>query len=232
MAALSLILFLGSQIPALGAIAVLLCPVPLTLVWTRHGGRRAMLSFCCATILVTMIAGLPQAYIFILFFGLPALATGWMLSRDMPIGRALLIASMLLGLLSTPLLILVSRVVAGEMSLDQMIQGYLKALDQMAAMVPDGQLDMLVDIWKRSTVCTMIVPITPFLTASLMNLYLNHFVTVTVSKRMAFECKPLPNPYYFRLHPIATIGLLVSMRLMAAAGGRCSRSAARRSSSR
>jgi uncharacterized protein YybS (DUF2232 family) len=93
MAALSFLLYLASSIPVLSAFVILVCPLPIVYVGVQYGGRRAALAALCTTVLVGLVLGPTESYLYLLPFGLTGVVTGHLLFRDEDPNRMLMMGS-------------------------------------------------------------------------------------------------------------------------------------------
>ena len=81
MAALSVLLYLASNIPVLNVLAVLLAAVPVTYVGIEHGFLGAGLTVLVAAVLVGLVAGPVHAVFFMTLFGVVGWITGTLIHK-------------------------------------------------------------------------------------------------------------------------------------------------------
>lgn len=200
MAALSFILFLASSIPLLGAFAVLMCPIPLTFVAVRHGARRAALATTCASILVLLVGGGPaQAMIFLAGFGSFGLATGWMVTRNGPPGRTLIVASVAVGFVLLLSTLATSKAMGIDDSMAELKTMTFTMLDQQAKMINDPTFASMIVRYKALIITLLVCPIGIFFMGAVINLYINYVITYRVLLRMGVTVQPPGNAYHLRL---------------------------------
>ena len=220
MAALSYLLFIASNLPVLGGFVALLAPVPLTLVTMRHGVRRAMLSCACATVLVLIAGGgPPQAYLFLMIFGLTGLASGWMLRRAEPQSIALMKATVLLMIPFTPMTLMAGKVVGAEESLEALTKQMFGYLQSWMGSNPDPMTLAQLELLKRMTATMLVCPISVMVVCCLGSLYLNHVVMRFVAPRLRLEVPEVPHPYHLRMPPWLPILMLALFARFNAVGG-------------
>ena len=220
MAALSFLFYVASNIPVLGAIFFLLCPVPITFVGVRHGTRRAAMSTACATVLVFILAGGPgPAYLFLAGFGIFGLASGWMLTRQGPPGRALVMATFALTLALAPTTKLLEKGVGVEDSMAETQKMLFTMMDTQAQWMNDPAFTAALPHYKDLWATVFHVPLVLFLVTAFTGLYLNHLVTHRVFLRMGFTVHPPPSPYHMRMPVWGTLALALLWMRYNAIGG-------------
>ncbi|MBI4862379.1 MAG: DUF2232 domain-containing protein [Candidatus Riflebacteria bacterium] len=220
MAALSFLFFLGSSIPLLGVFFVLLCPVPLTLVGLRHGGRRSVLSCACAVFLVSVVIGGPvQGYLFLVPFGLVGVITGWMLTQTGSAARTILMGTLLMTLAVTPAVTFLEKAIGlqdfAEQS-KQLVKSVIEAQSRQS-LPPEARLELEQMVATLTTAIRF--PLAPFFLFSMFLVYVNHLVSYKVFLRLGITVRAPPDPRRFRL-PLWVVALYPIMWLgYARAGG-------------
>jgi uncharacterized protein YybS (DUF2232 family) len=220
MAALSYLLFLGYNVPVLGGLLALFCPIPLTLVAMRHGLRRAVMSCACASVLVLIAGGGPaQAYLFLMLFGLTGLASGWMLSRSEPSSVALFKATLLLMIPSTPMALGAGAVVGADQSLEELKKQMFAWLGSLLGANPDPAALAQLEGFKKLLSSMLVCPVWLMVSTCLGSLVLNHIVMRYLAPRLKLEVPPLPNPYHARVPVWVPLAMFALMYRFGAIGG-------------
>jgi uncharacterized protein YybS (DUF2232 family) len=201
MAALSFLLYIAGYTPLLSAFVLLASPLPITWVGVRYGGRQAALSALCAAVVVGLVLGPPDAYLYLVPFGLLGTLTGYLYYRDEDSVRMLWIGTSLLFVTTTPAALLLEK----AMGLDDPVSE-LKKLFEPLLTTPIGWIPGLDPaVLKQSTafvsaqISTMVrAPLAFFLVLSFALFYCNHLASFLLFWRFKMPVCPPPDIRRFR----------------------------------
>jgi len=201
MAALSFLLYVAGYTPLLSAFALLASPLPITWVGVRHGGRQAALAALCAAVVVGLVLGPPDAYLYFVPFGLLGTLTGHLYFRDEDPIRMLWIGTSLLFVTTTPAALLLEK----AMGLDDPVKELKRLIDPVLP-APIGWIPGLDPTtvqqnvaFVSSQVSTMVrVPLAFFLVLSFALFYCNHLASFLLFWRLKMPVCPPPDVRRYR----------------------------------
>jgi uncharacterized protein YybS (DUF2232 family) len=187
LAALSALLYMSSWTPLLGQLVMLCCAAPLTVAGVRHGGGRAALASLCATIVVGLVGGPTEAFLFAIPFGVLGAISGYFLHSEEDPGRIQVLGAGYLFVAITPATILLERALGLPDSVLEMQRGLVWFFAWPFGLVSDW-LHLQV---KLLLATGLLVPLTFFVVFAAVIFYANHLLAFLVMWRLRIPC-PLP----------------------------------------
>lgn len=114
LAAAAVLLFLGVQLPGIGIVSGLLCPLPLLVLTYRHRWQESVSAAIIAAVLTFVFTGnILSVAVFLLQFGLLGIVLGEMFRRNYTFGKIVLIGSFF-SLGATFFMFLLTMVLSGK----------------------------------------------------------------------------------------------------------------------
>lgn len=92
---LSVVMFIGSNLPVAGILLALLSPVPLVVLGLRHPMRNSLMGLVVAALIVMLILGPVSALSFVLGFGLLGVLLGRLVQKKKDAVEIMLYGSMI-----------------------------------------------------------------------------------------------------------------------------------------
>jgi uncharacterized protein YybS (DUF2232 family) len=222
MAALSGLLYLGTSVPLLEFVVILACPLPVTVVGVRHGGRRAALAALCAAALVALLSGPHSALFYLAPFGLLGAITGHLIHRDEEPVRMLALGTGLVLIAVMPLTLGLEAATGLATSTAQIGDAMAWAAAGLATHLPlaDPAARAALAARAKDHVRTLMrVPVWFFFLFSLLLFYTNHLATFLIFWRLRIPVPPPPDLRRLRL-PRSTLAAMVALAAgYALAGG-------------
>lgn len=197
LAALVALLALAARyVPLIGAAAVFACPIPLTVVVSRHGFRTGALSALVAALIAAMIGGPITGLTIALTFAPMGLALGAAVRAKLPAGRTLLLVSAVATVslvANLGITLAVSGVNPYTLSIEGMREGQQTTLDFYAKLGVDraaleqqlGPMRQMIALMPR------LIPILVVIGAVTMT-YINFEVSRFVLRRVGHSLPALP----------------------------------------
>lgn len=197
LATLSFLLFCLTLVPVVQIIAVVVTPVPITLVGLRYGPRLCALSSLVGAALVGMLLGPLQGYFFISLFAVVGLATSMVGRKSFSPAATLLAGTGILMIFNLAFYYGVERTLGLEDFIKEARIATVKAVDwAMEGIEESGfaadpatlnSLRGQARAMKASLSMWLKLPLFIFIVASFTSLYLNLMVSNIILRRMGID---------------------------------------------
>lgn len=212
MAAITIILALmGSYVPVLGTVAALLWPVPVALVYLRHGFRISLLTVIVSGLTLGMFVGPLEAVVRVSTFGLAGLALGFCFRRKLS-PSVTVAAGAVAGLVSTVIGLVVS-ILFFKIGPKEMLAEILQALDQSTEIYRRFGLlseTQIAEVKQQTDVARQMMGyLLPSLfgVSAISGSLVNFQVARMVLNRLGYGIEQLPKFETWRMPALAAIGV-------------------------
>ena len=179
---LSVVLFVGTEIPIVGALLMLLCPVPLVVLEMRHDLRYGVTSLAVGSILVMLFSGPMMALSYAFGFAILALAMGRIIELRRSAVDILFFSSMVA--LACELALAVSMFfITGVNSINLDAESMNKIVDTLAPYLGSNPETMAL-LKSQLSLLPLLIPAMFVMTAAL-NSYITYFASGLVLKKVS-----------------------------------------------
>jgi uncharacterized protein YybS (DUF2232 family) len=209
---LSVLLYIGSNIPLVGMLLIFLSPVPLVILEMRHDLRRGFLALLAGSLLVAAIEGPVQALSYALGFAVLGLALGRIIELKRSAVEILAVGSAVSLVCKLALAVIMFYVTGlNPMNLD--MSGMERAMDMMLKM-PVGLEQAAAMKHQMETMMKVMPLIIPavFILVSVIDTALCYWISGKVVRRLShFDLPKLPPFNMWRFHPSVLWAFLAAL---------------------
>lgn len=196
LAALSALLYMASWLPLLSQFVLLACGMPITLAGVKHGGQRAWLAALCATVVITLIGGPTEGYLYAVPFGALGALCGHFLHVDEEPGKAFLLGAGWLFVILVPASTVIEKVLGLGDSLAEIQRGFVWFAEYMVSwvpLIPAATAAELTDWLRRFTATAVLCPLAFFAAFASVMYYSNHLFSFLICWRLRLPVPPPPD---------------------------------------
>lgn len=181
---LSVVMFIGSNLPVAGILLALLSPVPLVVLGLRHPMRNSLMGLVVAALIVMLILGPVSALSFVLGFGLLGVLLGRLVQKKKDAVEIMLYGSMI-SLTCKLLLMALLVKITGLNPLDLDVTEMQSLLDTLLKLPSDPQTAAAMkEQWTNTLqLMPMIIPAI-LVMASVVDCWMSYWISGRVIKRL------------------------------------------------
>lgn len=218
--ALAVVLILiTTYVPVLGIICTFIWPLPIAMVYIRHGVKNSVLSLAVTGIIAGMMVGPIVALGLVTSLGLTGVILGYCISKKKP-SSFTLIAITIVTFISSLITIKLYSIVAGQDIVRQTINEFMQTVDMVknlyaSAGIPQETIDQAMKVLPTADFFVMLMP-SVFVMYSLFSSFISYVVAQLIFKKFKVEMDHIRSldQWYIPSSVVTVLSILMIVALL------------------
>ncbi|GLC30438.1 YybS family protein [Clostridium omnivorum] len=220
-----ILMLITGYVPVISVVGTLMLPVPVTLLYIRHGYKVAITAIVVSTVLTAMMFNPVTALLSALSFGLIGITLGYCIKKETKASTTILLLSLVSLVVSVLTIVLtialiqkttftsfITKSINDMNTAMKMSSDMLKDMYKNIGMTQDQlkQLDMLTSMFSVENIMRLLGA--GFIIQAFMSAYVNYVFSKAILKRFKYEMKPMTS--FSRLYLDSRVGVIILLPVL------------------
>lgn len=220
-----ILMLITGYVPVISVVGTLMLPVPVTLLYIRHGYKVAITAIVVSTILTAMMFNPVTALLSALSFGLIGMTLGYCIKKETKASTTILLLSLVSLVVSILTIVLtialiekttftsfITKSISDMNTAMKMSSDMIKGMYKNIGMTQDQlkQIDMLTSMFTVENIMRLLGA--GFIVQAFMSAYVNYVFSKAILKRFKYEMKPMTP--FSRLYLDSRVGVAILLPVL------------------